>query len=141
MIAVGIGACFLQAGCAGDGQDAVIPSAYRGIWSGGWDSRDFNESGSMIITIYSDGSITGSFTNDRYASQAPINGLIREEGDFDASVGFGAEGNYQLSGRMATSGSDLLIGSFTITYKGVRYGAGCELGPGSGGGGGGAPSP
>lgn len=132
----GVGLALLTAGCAGEGQDSVIPNLYRGVWSGGWDSPDFNEAGAMAITIYNDGSMTGTFTNARFATQAPINGLVREEGDFSATVGFGADGNYQLEGRIATSGSELLLGSFTITYHGVRYGAGCELGPGSAGGGG-----
>jgi hypothetical protein len=124
------------AGCGGASDEAAFnQSLYRGAWAGNWSSTTGGETGTLSFTVNPDGSFDGTMTRSAGISGG-ISGVIDLDGDMLATAGFGANGTYVITGRVAL-GNTQLHGSFTYDYLGASYPASFTLNSGTGGGGGG----
>jgi hypothetical protein len=108
------------AGCGGMRLDGSEPSIYRGVWGGDWNAPTFEESGSLAVTIFPDGSIVGQMSNTRLGLTAPISGTVQPDGRFLATAGFGAAGNYVLDGSL-TLQSGSITGAYVTQWGGTDY--------------------
>ncbi len=104
---------------------SIIPNTYRGSWGGNWQSQSFDDNGTLTITVYADGSITGTMTR-KDGTSGPISGSMQEDGVFRTVAGFGAGGNYDMVGSVVKMNSSLL-GSFNYRYLGTVYSASMSL--------------
>lgn len=116
------------AGCGGgtstlDG--SMIPNTYRGSWGGNWQSQSFDDNGTLLITVYADGSITGTMTR-KDGTSAAVSGSMQNDGVFRSVAGFGAGGNYDMVGSVVKL-NDSLLGSFNYRYLGTVYSASMTL--------------
>lgn len=121
--------------CGGSGDTGLLPSTYRGSWTGTWSSSDANDRGNIAFTVANDGSVSGTIT-DKLGASGTLGGFINKSGSLTAVGSFTAGANMVIGGTVTTSGSRL-VGSYSYTRLGVTYGAGFDVSPASSGGGGG----
>ncbi len=123
----------LLSGCGGSGDTSVLPSIYRGSWSGTWGSGDANDNGNIAFAITNDGSLSGSMT-DKLGTTGNIAGFVNKSGSLTAVTSFTGGSNMVIGGTVTTNGGRL-VGSFSYTRLGVTYGGNFDVGPAASGGG------
>lgn len=123
----------LLSGCGGAGNTSVLPSLYKGNWSGTWASGDANDNGNIAFAVTTDGSLSGTMT-DKSGSTGNIAGFVNKSGNLTAVTSFAAGGNMVIGGTVTTNGGRL-VGSFSFTRLGVNFGGNFDVGPASSGGG------
>ncbi len=115
-------------GCGGGTstlEGSIVPNTYRGNWGGTWQSQSFDDSGTITMSVYADGSITGTMTR-KDGSSGPFNGTMQNDGVFRGLAGFGVGGNYDIVGSVVKL-HDSLLGSFNYRYLGTVYSASMTL--------------
>ena len=122
----------LISGCGGAGSTAGLLNAYRGNYTGTWTSAVLNDGGNVTMLVQADGSSTGTMTITSTNGTGNLVGSVSGTGQFDAQVGFGASGNYVISGTVSQV-SGQLLGNYTITWQGNTYPAQMTLTPAAGG--------
>ncbi len=116
----------LIAGCGGN-SGKPLPSSYANQWTGNWGSQSANDGGVMTFQVFQDGSVTGSMVR-KGGFTGNLSGRIESNGTLHMFAGFGADGNYDISGEVLLN-NDALLGSMTFTYQGFRYGGEFNLQP------------
>ncbi len=119
-IALGAIAAVTLAGCGGATAPSNILNPYTGAWSGTWTSATLNQGGTNTFTVFADGSVTGSYVNTNLNLTGNLVGTIDAAGNLNATVGFGASGNYTLKGNVVISAGSL-NGTYTTTWQGNDY--------------------
>jgi hypothetical protein len=124
-------------GCGGTADNAVIPSFYRGNFSGTWASIPGQDGGPIQFVIQSDGSLGGTIGRKPNISGS-LAGMVDRSGRFTAIADFGPNGNFVIGGNLVLINSQIQ-GSFAYQFLGVEYSATMNLSEsqsgGSGGGG------
>lgn len=111
----------LLGGCGGGGSDDELrPSLYEGNWSGTWTSATAGDGGSISMVISPDGSLVGSMGRSTGATGTLV-GTVSRAGEWTATAGFGASGNFRISGQLLRA-DDQLLSNYTYIWLGTTYG-------------------
>jgi len=120
-------------GCGGKGESADANNAFVGLWNGAWDSNGLEQTGTLDLAVYFDGSVVGTMTIDQLALTGNVVGQINKAGDLEAIAGFGSIGNYVLKGGVAKTQTNSIASSGNIRFLTKDYGFDFDLPPKSGG--------
>ncbi|MBV6458117.1 MAG: hypothetical protein HONBIEJF_01240 [Fimbriimonadaceae bacterium] len=120
-------------GCGGTGEGADANNAFVGLWNGSWDSNGLQQTGTLDLAVYFDGSVVGTMSIDQLALTGNVVGKITKAGDLEAIAGFGSIGNYVLKGGVALTQTNTMASSGNIRFLSKDYGFDFDLPPKSGG--------
>lgn len=128
---LGLGSVLFLHGCGGSATDSATPNIYRGAWTGTWESKTENDSGSISFTVFADGSLTGTMSKSPSLS-ANLVGHVNSLGQMIAVAGFGADGNFSIQGSVVLTNN--LLGSFRYEWLGTEYNGSFSCAPATSGG-------
>lgn len=120
-------------GCGGTGETADANNAFVGLWNGAWDSNGLQQTGTLDLAVYFDGSVVGTMSIDQLALTGNVVGKINKSGDLEAIAGFGSIGNYVLKGGVTKTPTNTMASSGNIRFLSKDYGFDFDLPPKTGG--------
>jgi hypothetical protein len=122
----------LISGCGGAGDTSRLDSIYKGGWSGNWVSSDWNDRGTIAITVTGDGSFGGSIAGTAKTGSGTFSGQIDKYGKLIGVASFPTGNNWIVGGQM-TLNNARITSNFSFTINGVQYGGAFDAGTTSGG--------
>ena len=101
---------FLVAGCGGSGSgNNSGPSPFAGNWGGTWSDPVNNQSGTLTVTIATNGQATGSIYNSTLGNGA-LSGMVSNSGSANYSYAYPGA-TYTASCTLSINGSGHLVGN------------------------------
>lgn len=111
----------ILASCGGGGGTAAV-SPFAGQWVGPWVDAANRQSGTLNVTIGTDGSISGSIHNSTLGQDGTAGGSVGSNGHVKGVFTYpGAV--YTSSGTVVVNGSGHLVGTLQTYFNGVLNGS------------------
>ena len=107
-------------GCGGSGAHSTSP--FIGTYAGTWVAPSLNDNGTAILTIASDGSLTGTLHDDVSLSDATVSGTLSSSGVTHATVVYAGPATSTLTGTVALGSQGQLSGNLIQTEGGNSVG-------------------
>ena len=107
-------------GCGGGGGSETSP--FAGQWQGSWVDAGNAQSGTVSLTIGTDGSMSGSIHNDTLSLDGTASGSISRSGQVAGAYAYPGQ-TYTTSGTLIVNGAGHLVGTLQIYDSGILVGS------------------
>lgn len=112
-------AALLAIGCGGGG--VTTPSPFAGTYNGTWSSTALNDSGTVSVTVLSDGDATGSLTDTgQGVGGGVLLGHVDNNGSFSGTSQYPGQAKTTMTGALSLVGNTL-TGNMIQSMGGNNY--------------------
>lgn len=101
------------AGCGGGGGGTTVVNPFNGSWAGPWVNNSVQDSGTMMVTIATNGNMSGTIHSDAFNVDGSISGAADVQGNYTATVTYSGFQPFQTTGTVTFDSQGRLVGNST----------------------------